>query len=144
VSNHCLAWAVSAAILSVLCTPTHADALKEVLSAHDNGQDESEFVTLTPLASAGDPAAQFKLGVMYARGWVGGQVDYSASRAWYQKAADQRFTSAEVALGALYFHGWGVTRDLNMTHYWWAAAAAQGDPIAKSNLAVVDAMMPGK
>jgi len=83
------------------------------------------LTALTPLANGEDPAAEFKLGVMNSRGWVGKPLpDYSEARSWYEKSADQGFAPAEAALGAVYFNGFGVPRDYKMARYWWEKAAA--------------------
>jgi hypothetical protein len=110
-----------------------ASALDEVLSAHASGMDAAALASIQSLANSGDAAAQYKLGVMYARGWALDQ-SYAQAKLWYEKSASQDFTPAEVALGAIYMNGFAGPRDLPKAAYWWRRAADQDDPIAKANL----------
>jgi hypothetical protein len=57
-----------------------------------------DFATLQSLAKAGDPAAQFHVGLMYAWG-RGVAPERSASIEWLQRAARRGFGPAELALG---------------------------------------------
>jgi TPR repeat protein len=61
-------------------------------------------------AEAGQPEAEFDLGVLYAQG-MGVRRDLTEASKWYRKAAEQGNAAAEFALGQLYSLGWGVPRD---------------------------------
>ncbi len=76
-------------------------------------------------ASAGDPAAQFKLGVLYYHGQGMAQDDAKAVY-WFQKASDQGYTSAQAVLGALYYHGTGVAKDDESAYFWLTLADGSG------------------
>lgn len=57
-----------------------------------------EMATLRSMAEAGDPAAQFHVGLMYAWG-RGVAPDRRASIEWLKRAAQRGFSPAELALG---------------------------------------------
>jgi len=132
--------ALAVLLASAVATSTRASALDEVLSAHASGGDAAALATIQPLAEHGDATAEFKLGVMYSRGWAFVQ-SYAQAKAWYEKAASQDFAPAEVALGALYNNPFAGPRDLQKTAYWWGKAADQGDPMAQANLANLRVLM---
>ena len=52
------------------------------------GDYEAAYREWGPLAQAGDPRAQFHLGVLYERGW-GVPQDFREAARWYLSAADQ-------------------------------------------------------
>jgi TPR repeat protein len=57
-------------------------------------------------AASGDAKAQFALGSIYVR-----RKDYEQAIAWYQKAAEQGNSDAQVTLGLAYASGEGVSQD---------------------------------
>ena len=64
-----------------------------------------------PLADKGDAEAQYYVARIYANGMGGVPVDYARAVTWYQRAAQQQYSSALQELGYLYEQGLGVERD---------------------------------
>lgn len=67
--------------------------------------------TLSRLKSAGekgDVEAQYALGLMYYYG-EHVDVDYVQAKIWYEKAANNNDSRAQVKLGAMYSNGIGLT-----------------------------------
>ncbi len=101
-------------------------------------------------ATAGDPAAEVKVGERYAHAGatehyltVAAQ-DYQQAAAWYLKAADQKSIDGELHLAALYRDGGnGFERDMEQAAAWYLKAANQGDVSAQGMLAVLYSMGQG-
>lgn len=64
-----------------------------------------------PLAEQGNADAQYYVARIYANGMSGVSADYQKAAMWYQKAADQKYTSATLELAYLYEQGMGVPQD---------------------------------
>jgi Caspase domain/Sel1 repeat len=64
-----------------------------------------------PLAQQGQPEAQYYVARIYANGMSGVEIDYGRAAEWYQRAADQNYTSAVQELGYLYERGLGVPQN---------------------------------
>jgi hypothetical protein len=64
-----------------------------------------------PVAEKGDAEAQYYVARIYANGMSGVPVDYARAVTWYQRAAQQQYSSALQELGYLYEQGLGVERD---------------------------------
>ncbi len=79
-------------------------------TAYDRANYASALQVWLPLAQAGDPNAQNKVGEIYERG-IGGAPDYELAALWYRRSADQGFPRAQINLGFLYERGLGVTED---------------------------------
>jgi len=94
-----------------------------------------DSTTVRQRAEAGEPAAQFDLGLMYATG-AGVDQDDAAAASWYRKAADRNFAAAQVNLGAAYHDGRGVPRDAAAAITWYRKAADQGNAAGQYNLGV--------
>jgi TPR repeat protein len=80
-------------------------------------------------AAAGNAAAQFRLGSMYASGVGVGQDDAKAFE-WISKSADQGHLDAMSLLSLMYGAGRGVKHDFS-TAYVWAALADRLAPEEK-------------
>jgi Zn-dependent protease with chaperone function len=93
-------------------------------------------------AAQGDPAAQYNLGAMSAKGQGVAQDDKEAVR-WYQLAAQQGNARSQFNLGGYYYNGRGVAQDYAEAVRWWKLAAAQGDAQAQFNLGVAYAKGQG-
>jgi TPR repeat protein len=65
-----------------------------------DGEYKTAFHQLLPLASEGNPTAQYAVGYMYYYGY-GVSLDAESGRFWMQKSADQKFPAAEKALQML-------------------------------------------
>lgn len=89
--------------------------------------------TLMAKATAGNPDAEFRVGVQYE---VGANVatDPAQAAAWYRKAADKGFAQAEHSLGVLYEFGNGVPEDYATAAQWYRKAAEQGFAPAQFSL----------
>ena len=87
-------------------------------------QAPSDIAALRVQANAGDAAAQFNLGVMYANG-EGVPQDDAQATAWYRKAADQGLARAQFNLGGMYATGEGVPQDYVEAHKWYNLATSR-------------------
>ncbi len=76
-------------------------------------------------ARAGDAAAQYSLGILYASGF-GVQQSYRQAASWFHQAADQGYGEAQYNLGLLHAWGQGVPRDYVQAFNWLELAARQG------------------
>lgn len=85
-------------------------------------------------AQAGDPAAQYNLGILYAQG-TGVPRDYTTAAAWFRKAAQGGIREAQFNLGVLYADGLGVAKAPAAAAQWYLQAALRNDPAAEFNLA---------
>jgi TPR repeat protein len=86
-------------------------------------------------AKAGDAAAQYDVGVLYARG-DGLVQDYASAASWFHAAAAQGNVAAEYNLGVLYDRGFGVAADEAEALNWYRSAADQNHAGAQFNLAL--------
>ena len=76
-------------------------------------------------AEAGDAAAQYDLGVMYANGLGVPEDDAEAVR-WLRLAADQGRVNIQFLLGSIYETGRGVRRqNYVQAHMWYNLAASR-------------------
>jgi hypothetical protein len=92
------------------------------------------------LAEAGDPDAEWQMGVRYHDGQGVRQDDVQAVR-WFELAAEQGYVAAQGALGAYYWRGRGVPADLSKAYFWSAIAMAQGDEMSKSRIEGLSSQM---
>lgn len=81
--------------------------------------------SLRERAEAGDPCAQFRLGVIYEEGRGVKPSGHQAER-WYRRAALQNDADAQLALGVIFAIGDGVDRDYGQAYVWFSQAALQG------------------
>ena len=93
---------------------------------------------LKTLASSGDAAAQYEVGLRYADGH-GVPRDPKEAAAWLTKAAVQGLAPAEYRLGSAYEKGIGTDRDPTLAMSWYGKAAEAGNVKAMHNLAVMAA-----
>lgn len=96
--------------------------------------EEPAVETTEIKAGHGDAAAQFSLGVKFAR--EGATQDYPQAAQWYLKAADQSHTLAQFNLAIMYASGQGVVRDEVKSMCWMQKAADQGDAGAQYHLGI--------
>lgn len=117
------------AVLVVACaTVAVAASVEEAEFAYDRGDYTQAARLFRPLAEQGIAAAQFSLGMMYAKG-QGVPQDYQAALKWHRRAAEQGNASAQNNLGLMYERGRGARQDFILAHMWSsiAAAALNGD-----------------
>ncbi|WP_291524603.1 tetratricopeptide repeat protein [Acidithiobacillus sp.] len=93
-------------------------------------------------ARAGDPVAQFNMGVKYAEG-IEVQQDYLEAAKWYGAAADQGDTPAQFNLGLMFYQGMGLSKDLRCAYELFSLAAAQGDSRAQAGMTAILGEVPG-
>jgi hypothetical protein len=86
-------------------------------------------------AKAGDVAAQFDVGVLYARG-EGLVQDFISAASWFHAAAAQGSIPAEYNLGVLYERGLGVAPSAIEALNWYRSAADRNHAGAQYNLAL--------
>jgi len=86
-------------------------------------------------ARGGDAAAQYDVGVLYARG-NGLVQDYASAASWFHAAAAQGDVPAEYDLGVLYERGLGVPKSDTEALNWYRSAADQNHAAAQFNLAL--------
>jgi TPR repeat protein len=96
--------------LLLAATPAFADTAAG-LAAFKNKDYQRAYREWKAAAEAGQPEAQFDLGLLYAQG-LGVQRDMTVAANWYRKAAEQGNAEAQFALGQMYSRGWGIPRDM--------------------------------
>jgi putative methionine-R-sulfoxide reductase with GAF domain len=96
----------------------------------------TKLESLQRLATGGDPAAQFDVGVRY---WTGDQVpqDYAQAVRWFSLAAEQGSVAAEAMLSNCYWAGRGVPPDPMRAYFWSLLAEAGGDQASKPRVALL-------
>ena len=111
-----------------------ADDAKECRSDVTAGSDfGTSFDACRRLANEGDPRVEYKVAVMYNRGF-GVPPDYGEGSVWLRRAADQGFAPAETALGDMFGQGMGVDRNYAEAAKWYRRAADQGYASAQHSL----------
>lgn len=71
--------------------------------------------------------------------------DLTKAAKWYQRAAEQGHTNAQINLGALYATGSGVPKNRIMAYAWTYLAASNGSAMAQRNCDyAVTRMTPGE
>jgi len=81
-------------------------------------------------ARAGNPEAQFRLGVMFGNG-DGVGLDYEQARSWFEKAAAQGHEGALITLAWMYANGAGVAVDEGRARELYLEAARGGSAKAQ-------------
>jgi len=115
-----------AAAFLVLLLPALAKAgFDEGVAAYERGDYRTAFREFFRLALAGDPSAQFYLGVMYDYG-EGVPQNYAGAVYWYRRAGDQGHAKAQFNLGVLYHFRMGVPQNHAEAVRWYRLAAEQG------------------
>ena len=87
-------------------------------------------------ANAGDAQCQLTAARWYDKGGVV-QSDLETAAYWFEKAAEQGLTPAEVEIGSRYLDGTGVTPDVHKAIFWWEKAAQKGIEQIQYNLGVL-------
>lgn len=90
-----------------------------------NGEFESAWSTLEPLAAKNDCAAQYYLGRMRARG-EGIDKDLMQALRWWNASAGRGERWAQVEIGNLYENGRGIAQDSAKALKWYRRAADDG------------------
>src|SRR5260370_20522650 len=116
-------------VLASLCYAqgrgTDADpAARAIVSSKEPEEPSTE-----QKAKAGDRDAQNELGKL-----AQGTQNYAEAFKWYELAAKQGLSDAQVNLGILYDKGLGVKKDPLQAAKWYALAAALGDPAGEFDI----------
>lgn len=106
--------------------PVIADGVKRGVDAWEAGNYPKAVAEWRPLATAGDPDAQFNLAQAYRLG-RGVPVDQAIARSWYLKAAMQEHVQAQANYGLLLFE----KGERQAALPWLQKAAAKGDARAQ-------------
>ncbi len=77
------------------------DEFSNGMAAVERGDYLEAYQLLKPFAEKGSAEAQYQIGVMYHRG-QGVLQEYPKAVYWYQKAADQDHTDAQIILSFMY------------------------------------------
>ncbi len=110
------------------------------LAANAQNTNKETSQNILTLANAGDAAAQYNLGLIYANGIGVQENDVEAVR-WFRLAAEQGNIRSQVNLANMYAQGDGVTQNFITAYIWVSLSAAQGDQGAKSGKAIIASMM---
>jgi TPR repeat protein len=117
--------------------------LEKGIRAYYDGNYNTSFELLYPLAEEGEARAQFRIGVMYRYGRsVSKNSDLSEK--WFTLAlptvlrrAQTGDAWAQTDLGTAYEIGISLTQDFERAAYWYRLAAEQNYPGAQTNLGVL-------
>lgn len=91
------------------------------LLAYHRGDHAVALEIWRPLAERGDAAAQYSLGLLYARG-EGVVASLKTAVKWYHKAADQGDPDAQLNLGLMYVQGEGAKTSYVAAYKWFSLA----------------------
>ncbi len=120
--------------------PAWADALSDGIEAMQRKDYPAAIVRLEPLARAGQPQAQLRMGLLYYHGHGVRESDAQA-RQWFERAARQGLAEAQFQLGNMYAYGLAdpaADADPNrLAAQWYFEAARQGHADAQYSLGIL-------
>jgi uncharacterized protein len=129
---------LAAALLQLL--PVQAQTLQDAVVALQRKDYPTAVRLLEPLARAGNPQAQTRLGLLYYHGHGVRESDTEALR-WFERAARQGLPEAQFQLANLYAYGLAeVPADIDATRIaaqWYFEAARQGHAEAQYSLGIL-------
>lgn len=132
---------IAACLLASALGSAHAD-LQEGRAAYAAQDWRTAYREFLPLAKAGDPEAQYIIGMLYTQGHGVWRNNTQAAQ-WLQLSAAQGRAEAQEALGRLYHDGVGVPKDPAQAQQLFEAAAKQGLAAAQYDLGVLYAAGDG-
>jgi localization factor PodJL len=91
---------------------------------------------LRAAAAAGNPAAEYEIGIRYSEG-RGVPANLEIAVQWFERAANKGLAPALYRLGSLYEKGQGVKKDLEKARQLYISGADKGNAKAIHNLAVL-------
>jgi len=97
---------------------------------------EEQFKIIAKMARDGDASAQFKLGLMYAKG-IGVVQDYAKAARWWKTAGEQDHVESLFNLGVMYIQGKGVRKSEAEAADWFRYAAELGHMDAQVKLGLM-------
>jgi TPR repeat protein len=91
------------------------------------------------MAEHNDAAAENALGLRYFQGDEKNGIIRDEKQAfnWFRRAADHGSLPAQAKLGALYWGGRGVPKDVNQAYFWTVLARARGNKENKDLAAIL-------
>ncbi|KAF9435528.1 hypothetical protein BGZ76_006111 [Entomortierella beljakovae] len=102
--------------------------IESSLVHHVLDSDPREYsVSIDRAAILGDKRAQYRIGYYYQYGQGGFLQDYSKAMEWFLRSANQGYNNARIAIGLLYYHGYGVPQDYIKAMGWYLKAAEKVD-----------------
>lgn len=104
--------------------------IKNAVYMLENGQFESAYLILEPLAKLGVAEAQYQLAEILYLG-KGVPANEAAAVYWYRKAAEQEHVDAQITLGPDTIFRDKSIRSVDEAKKWILAAADQGNPWAQ-------------
>lgn len=108
----------------------HSDVLEPEFHAGLKAYYDEDYKTAMeiwlPMAEAGHPAAQFRVGRLYDRG-EGVTLGLSKAFRWYEISAENGHVDAQYNFGLMYRYGDRVKINSEKFIYWLTQAALQGD-----------------
>lgn len=120
-----LCWLIASSIIAASLCQAQAD------ESSTEGVNVGTEQTRQQEAEAGDRAAQNELGII-----AQDNHDYRGAFHWFQLAANQGLSGAQVGLAFLYDMGLGVEQDFDQAAHWYGLAAAQGNTDGEFDLAL--------
>ena len=105
-------------------------------SAYRSRNYSQAFKEWETLAKAGNPTAEFSLGMLYYKG-QGVERNYKVAVKWYTLAANKGDEFGQFNLGWMYEAGKGVARDYQIAAKWYHLAAEKGHSDAQYNLGLL-------
>ena len=99
----------------------------------------ASLAQLRQLAEHNDAAAENALGLRYFQGDEKNGINRDEKQAfnWFRRAADHGSLPAQAKLGALYWGGRGVPKDVNQAYFWTVLARARGNKENKDLAAIL-------
>ena len=90
-------------------------------------------------ANQGDADAQYLVGATLFSGKYGDLKDQAQAHAatWFRAAAEQGHAKAQLALGNMYFNGFGIPQNYVEAAKWYSKAAEQGDELAQFGVGLI-------
>ena len=117
-----------------------ADPLIDAMRAIESGRHTQAVKMLTPLASAGNSLAQYRLGTLYYQGH-GVPEDEKQAVYWWKKAAAQGYTEAMFQLGSAFLFGTQAAKIVpdpdREAAVWYFQAASAGHAEAQYHLGLL-------
>lgn len=116
---------LTAVVFAFASRPASAD-LEEAFAAYHRGDIPGAVAAFEPLAAAGEPRAQYFLGIIYLNEMVEA-ADVAQGVRWIYQSAKQDYLPALNEMARIYRSGTGVEPDPKEMVYWYRRAAEQGD-----------------
>lgn len=129
-----LAVVVPAVFFACLMAGVCRAGFDQGVDAYEKGDFATAIKEWTPLATKGDEAAQFNLGVIYEKA-KGVPRDNKQAAYWYRAAAEKGHAKAMLNIAFCYANGMGVGQNYQEAFIWMRKAADKGVLVAQYNLA---------